>query len=292
MKHIDIFIAGAQKAGTTSLKNYLGQHPKVCTHRQMEMGYFYHDYAYNLGYGTAYCRYFGHCQEEGCVVLAKNVAVMYDSIAIERLHEHNPCIMLVLVLRNPVDRAYSAYWYARQMGYEDIPDFDEAVWLSPDRHRDPAAQRNCAYLYRGLYVNFLQKMLSVFPNQSLVIFRFESLKNDPVSMCKQIFKRIGIEAIVPDVHMRHNPASAPRSHLIAKMLFQPSRLPRVKGILRKLVPAGVRDQMREVLTTWNTLDMTPPPMNPKTRLKLIEFFKPYNQELNHLLGEDLSAWDS
>jgi hypothetical protein len=164
--------------------------------------------------------------------------------------------------------------------------------LNPERHHDPVAQRNCAYLHRGLYINCLQKILSVFPIQSLVVFRFESLKNDPVSVCQQIFKRIGIEAIVPDVHIRHNPASAPRSHLMAKMLFQPSRLPYAKRILRKFVPLGIRDRMREVLTTWNKLDMTPPSMNPGTRLKLIEFFKPYNQELSHLLGEDLSVWDS
>ncbi len=72
LKQISMFIAGAQKAGTTSLKNYLAQHPQIGTHTQEEMLYFNNDRHFELGYEYACRRYFGYV-EENRILMAKHV---------------------------------------------------------------------------------------------------------------------------------------------------------------------------------------------------------------------------
>ena len=103
---------------------------------------------------------------------------MSDYAAINRLYQHNPKVYIILVLRNPVGRAYSAYWYARQIGWENIVSFNDAVWMPPDRSTDPVAKRSIAYLDRGIYALHIKRILDIFPPEQVLILRFEDLKSN------------------------------------------------------------------------------------------------------------------
>jgi hypothetical protein len=289
MKNINAIIVGAQKAGTTSLKNWLAQHPGISTHQQIEFMYFIVDDIYKLGYLRAYKRYFIHCNDDTNVLLAKNVGIMSSYTAIRRLHEHNPDVKVIVVLRNPVDRAYSAYWYALRMGWENVLSFDEAVWMDPYRHRDPVAQRSCAYLERGIYVKHLREIYRWFPEKNVQVYLFENLKERPIEICQEIYRKLRLPSFTPDASVRFNLSSMARSRGLAGLFSQPSRLLWVRRILRVMLPDQTRDRLRQKLQSINKAEFTPPPMNPKTRAKLIEFFRPYNEELEELLGLDLSS---
>ena len=131
---IQLMIVGTQKSGTSSLLRYLAQHPDIHTHSQSEMTFFLQDHEYTRGYESAYAKYFAQCSEN-CKLIAKNVMVMYSHDIMQRIYQHNPKIHLVVLLREPVARAYSAYWWARRRGWENITSFEEALAAEQHRHQ-------------------------------------------------------------------------------------------------------------------------------------------------------------
>lgn len=101
-KKIDLMIVGAIKAGTTSLKNYLNEHPEILGHFQIDLTYFTNDSEYEAGYEKAFKKYF----TEGGItktrrVIAKDASVHQYEKTIKRLYEHNPECYIVFIIRNP-----------------------------------------------------------------------------------------------------------------------------------------------------------------------------------------------
>ena len=95
-------IIGAQKAGTTSLKNYLGEHPQIVTHPHTECSFFASDDEYNEGFEKGFVRYFGGEKDfQDKVIVGKNVTISFREFALKRLAQHNPNCKIVFILRNP-----------------------------------------------------------------------------------------------------------------------------------------------------------------------------------------------
>jgi hypothetical protein len=290
---VQLMIAGAQKAGTSSLKNYLGQHPGICTHEQIEMMYFVNDAEYEQGFARAFRRYFGDEQGEDRVIVAKSVGVLDHLKAMERLRDHNPGVHLVLSLRNPADRAYSAYWYARRMGWEDLETFEEAIEADPERFgHDRARQHHCAYLYRSLYAQHLANLLHYFSREQIHVFLMEEIRQDAVAVCRRLYGLFeGLDpAFEPHTGQRHNRAARPRSQSLARLTSSRNVLPSLKRVIRRLLPQPFVESVRDALQQMNERQFMPPPMRPETRARLDRYFAPHNAELSELLGRDLSHW--
>jgi hypothetical protein len=290
MKPIDVMIVGAQKAGTTSLQSYLAQHPRLDSHEQTEMIYFIDDKTFARGYENTYKRYFPS-HEKGNKLLAKNVGVMYYRLAMERMYQHNPEMHLVMVLRNPVDRAYSAYWYARRRGQEDLRTFEEAYQADPERYKDKGIFRmgNCSYLDRSLYIKHIEMIYSIFPRHQVHIFLTDDMKKDIKSVCNQIFTSIGLESNVPlDTKQEHNRASIARSETLARLLGRKSTL---KRLFRGIVSDRLADKIKDFLNSINEQKVEIPPIMPETAKRLSDYFEPSNKKLAVLLGRDLSHWN-
>jgi len=134
MKLIRIMIVGAAKAGTSSLLHYLAQHPQIYTHTHTrpEMTYFTNEEEFQAGYEAAYRKYFGKDVPEQKVLLAKDALLMTRQAGLQRLHDHNPYVFVVVILRNPVERAYSGYWFNYRHGWEKAG-FEEALVAEEER---------------------------------------------------------------------------------------------------------------------------------------------------------------
>ncbi len=294
MQPIQIMIVGAQKAGTSSLKHYLGQHPGICTHRQLEMMYFVNDAEYELGYPRAYHRYFQCEQKEGVVLLAKSVGILDVPDAMKRLRDHNPDVRLVLTFRHPVDRAYSAFWYARRMGWEDLETFEEAIGADPARFGDDTARRrHCAYRERSLYAKHLSTLWEYFGREQTYTFLLEDIVHDATAVCRTLFRQF--ESLdpyyVPQARQRRNVAALPVSRHLARLTSSKDTLPAVKRMLRRLFPDWLTDNVRDAFQRLNEREFRPSPMEPETRQRLVEFFRPANAQLAEMLGRDLSHWN-
>ena len=291
MRPIDAMIVGAQKAGTTSLNSYLSQHPMIVTHKQMEMIYFLDEKTYSLGYENAYKRYFPH-YETGKLLLAKNVGVMYHRPAVERLYTHNPQMQVLIVLRNPVDRAYSAYWFARRRGQEDLKTFEEAIEANPDRYKDKGIFRmgNCSYLDRSSYAKHIEMIFSIFPRSQVHIFLTDDMKKDIRGVCNQIFNSLDISLDVNlDTKRELNRASTAKSELLARLLGRKSF---IKRTFRKILTDKPADKIKDLLNRFNEQEIDLPPIAPETAQRLTKYFEPHNAKLAALIGRDVSHWDN
>ncbi len=286
-RHIQLMVGGAEKSGTSSLKEYLGQHPELVTHRQEEIMYFALESIHELGFENSRRRYFGDAPG---VLVGKSVAILYLPEAAARLREHNPDVAIVVVLRNPIDRAYSAYWQARRRGWEPLPTFEEALAAEPERiAADEKAVRRNAYVDRGRYDIHLTRLMKEFPGNVDVCLT-EDLSHDPLDVCQAQFARVGVDAtFVPDIAERHTTVRSARSERLASMLARGDRL---KRVVRQLVPERYLDRVRTKVDSLNTRTFDPPAMAPKTRAALVEEFRPHNQRLADMIGRDLGHWNA
>jgi hypothetical protein len=287
---IDTMIAGAQKAGTSSLAYYLGQHPEICTHKRLELSYFVDELDYALGYAENFDRYFAHCSA-GSRLLGKSVTVMTEPRLIDRMREHNPRMRLLVILRNPVDRAYSAYWWARRKGYETLPTFEAALDADPARHGGNVVKvRSTSYRPFGHYAPQIAALFDRFGREQVQVHLFEDLKADAPGVCARAFEHIGVDpAFAPDVSTRRNTSSLPRSSGLARLLS--AQHPLKRG-LRRVLPKGMAEAWKRRAERWNRVSFSQPPMRPETREALVRHFRPLNDELAELIGRDLSAWNS
>src|SRR6185295_13613127 len=121
-RKIDLMIVGAQKSGTTSLKNYLGQHPAIITHLQTEFSFFVEEKEYINGMESAFKIYFSDVVPYGSRrIVAKSASMYLNEKSLQRLRRSNPDCQVVILLRNPVERAYSSYLMEMNAGWFNQP---------------------------------------------------------------------------------------------------------------------------------------------------------------------------
>lgn len=202
-------VIGAQKAGTTSLHAYLARHPDVLTATKKEVEYFTRHY----GQGEAW--YLAHFPLAARVVVRRLVrcatsvvgeasaTYLFHPLAHRWVHAFNPAMKLIVVLRDPVDRAYSHYQMEFRWGRELLP-FDEAL-LREERElgtelariaADPLTTSpsllTCSYVARGRYLEQIERWLEVFPREQLFVVTSEELLSDPAGVVARIAAFLGI----------------------------------------------------------------------------------------------------
>jgi len=290
---IRAMLVGAPKAGTTSLYRYAAQHPQLCCHPQRELSYFFCDEEYGKDYDACTAKYFAKLNGQQTVPLAKHVFTMYCPNAIARLKDQSPEAHVFALLRNPVRRAYSSFWYAKRRGWDAARTFEQAIerennhttdhWL-PDRDR--------MHLRVGVYYPHIKRLIETFGQDHVHIFLTEDLIDNAGSLCQTIFEASGVDpAFTPDLTKDHNTASAARSESAARAIASvlKSKNP-IKRAARKLIPHSLARRTRHALLTLNEKPFTPPPMNQDTELQLLDYFAPHNEQLADLIGRDLNEW--
>lgn len=287
---ITLSIIGAQKAGTSSFLRYLVQHPQICSHRQPEINFFVNNEEFRKGYPKAFKRYFHRVNENSNVLVAKSVGILDSPNSIKRIYKHNPKMQAVVLLRNPVDRAYSAYWYARRLGWENLKQFEEALETNPNRFAGIwPREQECSYLKRSIYIHQIKCLFAYFPSSQIHVFLLDDLKQDIIGICQKLYKACGIASdFVPEVNQRYNVATRVRSYPLAYLV---SNAKPIKRAARFLLPPIVGDTIKSSIIEWNQKQVELPEMQPETRAKLLDFFRPFNNELSQFLGRDLSHWD-
>lgn len=292
MLPIRLMIGGAPKAGTTSLLRYLNQHPALAFHPQHEMTYFLSDQEHAIGEAGAMARYY---EAAGTAIpCAKHVMLMYSPKATTRLDAVCPDVRVVLVLRHPVDRAYSGYWYLRSLGRESLPTFEQALAAEPARLENGWEQgRNWAYQFNGDYEPHVRRQFERFGRERVHVYCTEDIAERPLELCRELFAALGVDAdFAPQVSHRHNTAAAARSPFVARWIARVLRPGnRLKRAVRRLVPDPLAYRIRHTVLKLNARAFTPRPMDPATRARLLEYFAPSNERLARLLGRNLDAWN-
>lgn len=282
-------IVGAQKAGTTSIKNYLGQHPALQTHYQKEFAYFVDVDEYQQGYATALKKYFPR-RDAFKALIGKSAGLYINEPAIQRLKEHNPDCKLVFILRNPIHRAYSSYLMEKNYGaiHESFEIIEEVV-----SRKDRSDWRYEFFIGMSLYCEKLETIYRHFPKEQVMLVRFEEIADHSASICQRIFQWLNVDdTFRPDTSVIHNKTKITRSRTYGKLLQRVLHNSNpMKKIAHSLLPGTVNYKVGEVMRVLNKSDQDYGPIPPKTLGILRDFFEPYNNQLAELTGIDFSAWN-
>jgi len=284
---IDLFIGGAEKAGTTSIKAYLGQHPDIASHHQREFPYFVQPAEEGaMDYAAMWRSHFADA-ESNQKILAKSAGLIYFPGAAKKLMAMHPEAKVLFCLRNPVDRAYSAFWFARRRGWETLTDFEEAVHAGVERFGDHwPARRGCNYIERGMYAKALDALDGVIPADQQRVVLLDDLKQDAPGLMRDLYNWCGVDStFVPDLARRQNEAGAARNQTLARALSAPG----FKRSVRRLLPRAITRRLRQGLNEWNTESFTPPPMQDDLKVRLAHLFADDIEQLGERLERDL-AW--
>ncbi len=290
---IDFLIIGAQKSGTTSLHDYLGQHPAIFMPERKDIPFFVDAGDSEVREQDLSYFYRGRVGER---LLGGSFAhLLYYPESPGRIHRYRPDMRMVAILRNPIDRAYSAYWFARREGYETAQTFELALELEAARSRGSRRQQNeLTYLVHGNYHDQLMRYFDLFDRSQLYICLFEDLVTASDRLVGELVSWLGIEVSDRPVAAGRiaNAAGMPRSRLLQKSLIVPPEP--VGRLYRRIVPRKLRycvdRQVIEPLRRLNTRPFRYPPMQAATRQRLRDHFGPRNERLASLVGRDLSHW--
>ncbi len=287
IRKIDIAIIGAQKSGTSSLAGYLETSPNLTSHKQLEFKFFVDHNEYQLGYENVYPKYFDEVPA-GHQIMIKSVGLIYFSEATQKLYEHNPSCILIAILRNPVERAYSHYWYARQLGLEKMKTFEEALEAEQKKKNwTEFNQRHNAYIDRGMYANQLKTVYSIFGRENVQVVLFEEMAKNHDSVIRELSSELDIA--MPDFEGKVvNKRSASKFPALSRLFLSDNPL---KGGLKQIVPKEVRVRLASKIKTWNKKEFKPTPLSDATRQYLSTLYQQPNLELSELLERDLSIWD-
>ncbi|MDA1016608.1 MAG: sulfotransferase [Planctomycetota bacterium] len=293
---IDFFIVGAEKSGTTSLHRYLGQHPQVFTPFEKELAYFDRDP--NPALDAMIDKYYAAARCNQVIGLSHVNSLLLPGTA-ERIYGYNPAAKILVILRNPVERAYSAYWFKCIRGWESRGSVEQAIQsemdgISISQITEPSFRRSHTYLIRGHYAEQLQRYLDVLSEDQVKVLLKEDLELHPKQTMAGVFQWLGVAPEVDGVAFRehYNVTSRPRFPRLTSGFLAISAPAR--WMLRGVSSDGFRRWLQRAvirpLAMRSRVPFSPPPMATSTRQLLHDYFRPHNQRLEQLLGRDLAHW--
>lgn len=282
-----LFLVGAEKCGTTSLHSYLDQHPEICMAAEKEPHYFTWTLA-RVRAGEqdpdeardAYLALWSGCGDVA-VRGEASTSYLWAADAAERIHATVPRARILVLLRDPVERAYSHYLMVVNAGNEDRP-FRQAI--EETLATDPDPRDGPRYLHSGRYTDQIARYLDRFGRDRVHVALLSDLSDRPTEVLAGIARFLGVDpapmrTVEPEVH---HPYRAPHNRLVHRIRTSDA----VRSLARRVLPADVREWLgSEVLLT----DADKPPMDPAARRRLEEIFRPEIERLEALLDRDLSA---
>ncbi len=196
LNRLDFVLAGAQKSGTTALHYFLSKHPKITMGDQQEIHFFDNDalFASDVDYDELHKHYpplapssiAGDCTP----------SYIYHEPAARRIWKYNPGIKLLVLLRNPVDRAF-AHWNMQRFRGREPLDFFDAVREEKTRiaGAPPSEVRRFAYVDRGFYGKQLARLFKFFPREQVKTVKFEEFRDSQRETLTSIFSFLGLEPL-------------------------------------------------------------------------------------------------
>ncbi len=202
----DYCIIGAQKSGTTSLYSYLALHPQVRPSYVKEIHYYNKHFIEGKKWYRAHFP-LGPLDREKRDFITGEASTMYlhDTESPARMFADVPHIKLMLVLRNPVDRAVSHYHHRVRSGRE-TRSFDEALKsaLLKVKAGEYVSGTETDYLRYGCYVEDIKHWLNFFPEEQFRVIQAEALFESPAPIFKEVSDFLGIDYLEPTSSRKFN----------------------------------------------------------------------------------------
>src|ERR1700693_356274 len=198
-ERLDFIVPGAQKSGTTALHYLLSKHPQISLPDRQELHFFDDEEVFSrapVDYQILHDNF--RSRRKSLLPVRPGLAgevtpsYLHWKPGMERIRNYNPQIKLVILLRNPIDRAF-AHWNMQRFKDREPLDFLDALKEEPHRIADmPSVEsRRFAYVDRGFYSNQLERVFNFFPREQVKIVKFEDFRDRKQETLNEIFEFLG-----------------------------------------------------------------------------------------------------
>lgn len=290
MKRPNFFIVGAPKCGTTSLANWLRQHPQVFFSDPKEPFYFCPDITSSL-WPTLdkYEQLFDGACERHRAVGEGSTSYLLSKIAVPRILAYEPEARFIVMLRSPLEMALSLHSELVFQLYEDITDFESAWRAQQQRRRGKRIPKHCrapALLQYGNVCQLGEQLERLYReaqrDQVQVIF-LEDMKTDPLRIWLKVTSFLEIEAQPLPDFAPSNLRKTFRSRSVSILLRLLPRLKRTIGLKG-------RTGLLRAAHRWNRRPAKKQEVSRSLRAEMVKYFEDDVLRLSRLTGRDLSHW--
>lgn len=296
----DFFIVGAARSGTTSLDRYLSQHPEIYITPHKENHFFASDFFPSSFTGPGderlnellirdeeqYTQLFAHVTGAKAIGEA---SAFYLGIpgAAERIAQAVPDAKILITLREPVARTYSAYMMLMRDGRETL-DLEDGLRLETER-KQRGFEPIWWYRELSLYHKQIRHYINVFGSRQVKVLFYEELFAHPTRVLSEVFAFLGVKEDVPiNTSVRYNVSGVPKSRrlytLLDNFIYNPGFL---EKRVKVLVPKHLRVAWASKIIGMSVERVT---MNPQQQAQLKASFAEDVGELKELLHRDLLWW--
>lgn len=294
------FIAGAAKSGTTALYYLLNQHPEVCTPVVKEPNFFS-----NIGNSSdpvkpgsgpgddstvwtdtlnSYHNLYKPAQKH-TVKLDASVSYLYSTTAASHIAEYDPESTIIIIIRDPVERAFSHYKHLLRDGRETVS-FSEALEREQERIRE-GWEFSWHLTGMGRYHDQIQRYFDYFESEQIRIFLFEDIKEDIAEVMHDITNFMGLGTYDYDFEQQERNASGvARSWILSRTV---NWILGYKATINKIIPPIVTHRALQLFRSVNIRksDLDIPV---KLRAELYALFETDIHKTEQLIGRNLDAW--
>jgi len=300
MKLPDFFVIGAPKAGTTALFHTIRQHPGIYMSPVKEPHFFTWEgrppvYPGPLGtYPQRYAVWEPHryaqlfaAATEGQIAGEASPTYLDSPLAAGRIRKSLPRSRIVVILRQPAERAYSNYQQMRQYALERKSSFTAALAAEEQRRNDGWLSW---FFYRknGFYHPQLSVWCDLFPREQIRVYLYEDWREKPREMIRDLFDFLEVDPGFSPAISRRNVTLLPRSRRLYRWANHPESIEQRASFL----PAPAR---RIMVATLRGIDgrvnrRPPPPLAPEIHAGLTAGYREDILNLQDLIGRDLTHW--
>jgi len=293
----NFFIIGAPKCGTTSLASWLSSHPRVFMSPNKEPHYFSTDFNHgDIGSLDQYEALFNNSLDSDLAIGEASTEYLLSENAVPEIEKTYPGSRYVVMVRNPVEMAFSLYNYEKMGGREPIKTFEEAWRKSPARRKGELVSRWCSdpkwldYQKVASLGQQLKRLLNQIHESRVLVLFLDDIKNDPRKEYLKVLEFLGLD---DDAQMSFEPENIARSR---KWSFL-TRVVEVVGLasrkIKKLfrIPLFKGTGLLRFVVRMNKGNATSLELDLGLREEMREYFHKDVELLSALTGRDLSNWD-
>lgn len=279
---------GAQKAGTTTLADILSHHSEICIPPIKETKYFLFDEDYQKG-PEYYAHYFSNWKNQTAIGEFDPDYLLFPYTAERILETLGADVKIIVVLRNPAERAYSHYLMTKKKGLEPN-EFEAALEKEKERKTDIKTQKIFAYKERGLYGSQLSHYLNVFsPHNFLFLIFEEDFLQNKAETIQRVESFLGVKHENLPLDMHSNEAGEAKNDAFRDLVRKPNF---VKRTLKMVMPSKeVRKSIRKFFIRQNQQKVSSPKLTLEQRQVLIDkYFIEDIQLTEELINRSLKVW--
>jgi hypothetical protein len=291
----NLFIVGAPKCGTSSMHDYLDQHPDVFMSRTMkEPDYFCTDLKINESRRKrdleGYLSLFAEAKDAKRIG-ESSVWYLASTQAARNIHAFDPAAKIIVMLRNPIDAAYSLHGQFIWSCNEDILDFERAIAMEEDRRNGRSIPETATspdglqYTRVFSFAEQVQRYLDVFPARQVKIILFEDFTRNTGEVYAQTLEFLDLKPFEATLEVVNaaKPVSLPLNRFFA-------RRPKLRNAVHAMIPAGLQRRIIDTLPYLTRTVKRPSKLTPEAKRRLIPRFQADIQKLSAIVNRDLSHW--